>query len=127
MSSPSKVTVIDAARGVMPRAFDRPGAGPDGQQRVQLAALADKAAGMSPQQIVELALTGELAGRTAVVSSFGAESAVLLAMAAEANPSVPVIFLDTGKLFGETLRYRDKLVQKLGLTDLRTFHPVELV
>ena len=46
--------------------------------------------------------------RLAVVSSFGAESAVLLALIAEIDRGVPILFLDTGKLFGETLRYRDR-------------------
>ena len=62
-------------------------------------------------------------GRIALVSSFGAESAVLLHMVAESDPDLPVIFLDTGKLFGETLRYRDRLATRLGLTDLRIIKP----
>ena len=61
-------------------------------------------------------------GRIAVVSSFGTESAVLLAMAAEADPSFPVFFINTGKLFGETLRYRDRLVATLGLTERGDYH-----
>lgn len=65
----------------------------------------------------------EFPGRIAVVSSFGTESAVLLAMAAEADPAFPVLFIDTGKLFGETLRYRDTLARTLGLTDVRTIGP----
>ncbi|ACI99568.1 phosphoadenylyl-sulfate reductase [Rhodospirillum centenum] len=68
-------------------------------------------------------LTGDLKGRIALVSSFGTESAVLLHMVAEIDPGVPVIFIDTGKLFGETLRYRDRLVALLGLTDLRSPGP----
>jgi len=44
-------------------------------------------------------------------------------MAAKVAPTVPVIFLNTGKLFGETLRYRDRLQDKLGLTDIRAIHP----
>lgn len=62
-------------------------------------------------------------GRFAVVSSFGTESAVLLALMAEVDPAVPVIAVDTGKLFGETLRYRDDLVQRLGLSNLRIWRP----
>lgn len=62
-------------------------------------------------------------GRIALVSSFGAEAAVLLHMAAAVDRSLPVVFLDTGKLFGETLRYRDHLVRRLGLRDVRTFAP----
>jgi sulfate adenylyltransferase subunit 2 len=65
----------------------------------------------------------EMPGQIALVSSFGAESAVLLAMAAEVDPGVPVVFLDTGKLFGETLTYRDKLSKHLGLTNVITVKP----
>jgi phosphoadenosine phosphosulfate reductase len=56
-----------------------------------------------------------LAGDLAVVSSFGAESAVLLHLVASVDPNVPVLFLDTGKHFAETLAYRDTLVERLGL------------
>lgn len=62
-------------------------------------------------------------GRLAIVSSFGAESAVLLHMASELDRHVPVIFLDTGKLFEETLEYRDQLISQLGLTDVRSIAP----
>jgi phosphoadenosine phosphosulfate reductase len=62
-------------------------------------------------------------GRIALVSSFGAEAAVLLHMAAAIDPALPVIFLDTGKLFGETRRYRDTLIRRLGLHDVRTVEP----
>ena len=64
-----------------------------------------------------------LAGRIALVSSFGSESAVLLDMMARIDATVPVLFLNTGKLFGETLRYRDELVARLGLTDVREIGP----
>lgn len=62
-------------------------------------------------------------GHTALVSSFGAESAVLLHMVSEVNPNLPVIFLDTGKLFQETLNYRDRLIVELGLTNVRSIKP----
>lgn len=62
-------------------------------------------------------------GRIALVSSFGAESAVLLSMVAEIDRSTPVVFIDTGKLFWETKYYRSKLVDHLGLTDIRTARP----
>ncbi len=73
--------------------------------------------------VVRAALTGEDLGRVALVSSFGTEAAVLLAMVAEVEPATPVVFLDTGKLFGETLRYRDRLTALLGLADVRTVEP----
>lgn len=72
-----------------------------------------------------IALTaGELfPGRAALVSSFGADSAVLLHLVAEVDRDIPVVFLDTGRLFAETLEYRTRLVDTLGLTDVRTVTP----
>ena len=64
-----------------------------------------------------------LAGRTALVSSFGAESAVLLDMVASVDPATPVIFLDTGKLFSQTRAYREELVDLLRLRDVRVVRP----
>jgi phosphoadenosine phosphosulfate reductase len=66
---------------------------------------------------------GPLAGRTALVSSFGAESAVLIDMVATVDPATPVIFLDTGKLFEETHAYREDMVDLLGLRDVRVVRP----
>ncbi len=64
-----------------------------------------------------------LRGRVAVISSFGAESAVLLDLVAQADPSVPVFFLDTKRHFPETLEYRDRLSRRLGLSDVRSLSP----
>lgn len=73
-------------------------------------------------------LQNEFKDEICVVSSFGAESAVLLHMVAQIDPTTPVIFLNTGKLFGETLRYRDRLQTLLGLIDVRSIgpHPTDL-
>ncbi len=62
-------------------------------------------------------------GEVAVVSSFGTESAVLLHLVAQADPTVPVIFVDTLKMFPETLDYRETLITTLGLTDSRVVEP----
>jgi phosphoadenosine phosphosulfate reductase len=59
----------------------------------------------------------------ALVSSFGTESAALLKVVADVDPAIPVIFLDTGWLFAETLSYRDTLIERLGLRDVRTVKP----
>ncbi len=64
-----------------------------------------------------------LPGKVALVSSFGTESAVLLHMISRIRPDLPILFLDTGKLFGETKRYRDQLIKLLGLTDVRSITP----
>ncbi len=76
----------------------------------------------SPTQILECMLT-RYNGRIAAVSSFGTESAVLLSLISNIDRSTPVLFLDTGYLFEETLRYRDALVDRLHLTDVRTQTP----
>ncbi|CCE07612.1 phosphoadenosine phosphosulfate reductase(PAPS reductase, thioredoxin dependent) (PAdoPS reductase) (3'-phosphoadenylylsulfate reductase) (PAPS sulfotransferase) [Bradyrhizobium sp. STM 3843] len=53
----------------------------------------------------------------------GTESAALLKVIADVDPAIPVIFLDTGWLFAETLSYRDQLVERLGLRDVRSIKP----
>jgi phosphoadenosine phosphosulfate reductase len=87
------------------------------------AAMQIRFAGVPAADMLRDLLTGELAGRIASVSSYGAESAVLLHMVASIDRDVPVIFTNTQKMFGETLAYRDELSEKLGLTDLRVFRP----
>jgi phosphoadenosine phosphosulfate reductase len=79
----------------------------------------------TPQEVIATAL--KIAGREqlALVSSFGTESAALLKVMADVDPAIPVIFLDTGWLFEETLAYRDTLVEKLGLRDVRAIKPSE--
>lgn len=84
--------------------------------------LAKKLAHARPNRIIEVA-TNTFPGRLAVVSSFGIESAVLLKFVAEVDRSLPILFLDTLWLFKETLAYRDRLVDHLGLTDVRTITP----
>jgi phosphoadenosine phosphosulfate reductase len=61
--------------------------------------------------------------RGAVLTSFGVESAVLLKLVADVAPAAPVVFLETGKHFLETLRYADRLIQLLGLQDVRHIKP----
>lgn len=79
-------------------------------------------AGLEGGQLLTPILS-DFKGRAAVVSSFGAESAVLLHMVAQVDPATPVIFLDTGKHFWETLSYRSMLIDKLGLTGVRVIEP----
>ena len=79
--------------------------------------------GSSTQEMLEAVIRDGLAGDVAVVSSFGAESAVLLHLIATVDPSVPVLFLETGKHFPETLQYRADLAARLGLTGVRDLTP----
>lgn len=78
-----------------------------------------------PAEVISAALDAVGRDRLALVSSFGSESAALLKFAADVDPAIPVVFLDTGWLFEETLRYRDTLTRLLGLTDVRTIHPLK--
>jgi phosphoadenosine phosphosulfate reductase len=89
----------------------------------EISALSDRCTGLDGPDLLRVLITREFVDQIAVVSSFGSESAVILAMVAEIDRKTPVLFLDTGKLFGETLRYRDQLVDKLGLADVRTIVP----
>jgi phosphoadenosine phosphosulfate reductase len=79
--------------------------------------------GVPTQAMLASALGEGLLDRVAAVSSFGAESAVLLHLIASVDRSVPVLFLETGKHSPETLAYRDLLVRRLGLTDFRNLTP----
>ncbi len=75
-----------------------------------------------PLEIIRAAVE-TLGDELALVSSFGSESAVLLHLASRVKPDIPVLFLDTGMLFGQTLDYRRQLAAKLGLTDVRDLRP----
>ena len=87
-------------------------------------ALAADYAGADALDILHAALKQEFPGEIALVSSFGAESAVLLHLAAQVDPDVPVVFLETGKHFAQTLSYRRKLAKQLGLTNVQDIKPV---
>jgi len=77
----------------------------------------------SATAVLAHALADPAAGRLALVSSFGAESVVLLHMVAVSDAATPVIFIDTERLFAETLVYQQELAERLGLRDLRIIRP----
>lgn len=98
----------------------------DGRQGARYAAFLndlyrDRPAGA----LLEDALALHFPGEIAQVSSFGAESVVLLHLVAGIDPATPVIFLETGMLFPETLAYQREVASHLGLTDLRVVRPDE--
>ncbi|MBI1361348.1 MAG: phosphoadenylyl-sulfate reductase [Alphaproteobacteria bacterium] len=78
--------------------------------------------GASAQDILRAAVR-EFGRRITYVSSFGAESGAMLGLIAEVDPGVPVVFIDTGMHFQQTLQYRDTLRDVLQLSDIRTVHP----
>lgn len=89
----------------------------------RVAALNAHLARAPTEVLVRRVLGGGLLGRVALVSSFGAESVVLLHLVASAAPQTPVLFIDTGKLFAETLAYQQALARRLDLRDLRILRP----
>jgi phosphoadenosine phosphosulfate reductase len=71
--------------------------------------------GNDAAEMLAAVISDRLVGEAAIVSSFGAESAVLLHLVTRVAPNMPVLFLDTGKHFPETLAYRDLLAKRLNL------------
>ncbi|OYW45494.1 MAG: phosphoadenosine phosphosulfate reductase [Sphingomonadales bacterium 32-68-7] len=90
-------------------------------------ALNARFAGVDSAAMLRALFAENAIGRVGVVSSFGTESAVLLHLVALADPSIPVIFVDTLKMFQETLDYRDTLIERLGLTQSSTVTPDPVV
>ncbi len=80
---------------------------------------------LQAERVLEMALLEEFPGHIAVSSSFGTEAAVLLHLISRVYRATPILFLDTGKHFQETLDYRDQLIDFLGLRDVRVIRPVE--
>jgi len=79
--------------------------------------------GKDAEELLRVMIEEVFPGRVALVTSFGAESAVLLHLVAQISQSIPVIFLDTGKHFPETLDYQTQLIRHFGLTDVRGENP----
>src|SRR4029078_1446827 len=80
----------------------------------QAAKLSEKLAEATPTEIVQEALRTIVRERLAVASSFGIESATLLKIVADVDSAIPVLFLDTGWLFPETIAYRDTPIKQRG-------------
>ncbi len=93
------------------------------RQRERARLLALRYGSYNSRDILAAAVNDIFPGRIAVVSSFGTESAVLLDLVAQVDRAIPVVFLETGKHFPETLAYRDNLIAHLGLTDVRSVAP----
>ncbi len=70
--------------------------------------------------VLEHALKDAEVGRIALVSSFGAESVVLLHLVSIMDRNLPVLFIDTEMLFAETLAYQLELTDRLRLTNVQT-------
>lgn len=85
--------------------------------QLDLKILNEQMESQKPQEIIRWALE-TFKGHIALTSSFGPESGALLHMISEVNPSVPILFLETGYHFPETLAYKKELSERLGLTQV---------
>ncbi len=92
----------------------------DGPVAERVAALNARYRHHSATSVLEHALRDRDLGRVALVSSFGAESVVLLHLVSVIAPETPVLFIDTRMLFPETLDYQRELAERLHLCDIRT-------
>lgn len=91
-------------------------------RRAKVDALNQRWRDASPLEIIAAAVEA-FDGRIAMLSSFGTEAAAGLALLAQTSPDTPVLFLDTKRHFAQTLSYRDRLVETLGLTRVITLEP----
>jgi phosphoadenosine phosphosulfate reductase len=80
---------------------------------------------MEASDLLYMMIKEEFEGEIALVSSFGAGSALLLAIVAEVDNTVPILFLDTQKHFPETLEYVETIQSKLNLKNLQIIKPRE--
>ena len=91
----------------------------------RLARLNEELRDASAQTILRASILREWMGELTYVSSFGAESAVMLALIADVEPDLPIVFLETGMHFPQTLDYKEELIERLGLTNVRDIAPAE--
>lgn len=82
-----------------------------------------KYADADTEEFLRAMIQDEFAGRIALVSSFGSEAAVLLDFVSRIKRDLPVIFIDTGMHFAQTLEYRETVSKLLGLKDVRAITP----
>lgn len=104
--------------------------GPNEQRSSQLSdadliALNAEFEGQSPQTVLQWLADNQdkTGGPVPLVSSFGADSVVLLHLVSQIDADYPILFVDTRKHFDETLRYRDQIEMQFGLTNLHSITP----
>jgi phosphoadenosine phosphosulfate reductase len=80
-----------------------------------------------PRAVLEWALLGSGIDRLAIASAFQTEGTVVMHMAMQIRPDVPVLFLETGYQFAETLAFKQQITERLGLNvvDVVGRHTVE--
>jgi phosphoadenosine phosphosulfate reductase len=91
--------------------------------QIRIAQLQKSLTGRPARDVIAAIVKDAFPGRVAVACSFGTEAAALLHLVASVDAATPILFIDTGRHFPETLHYRDALSAHLGLTDVRSIGP----
>ena len=97
----------------------------DGNLDTRAGRLNDRYRHHAATEVLRRAISDPDLGRVALVSSFGAESVVLLHMVSVVAPGLPVLFIDTRMLFAETLDYQRAVSARLGLTNVQVIRAAE--
>ena len=92
----------------------------------QTSALAPKLARVRKLLVSELAVALE-ENEACLTCSFQAEDVLLLFLARELRPNIPVLFLDTGYHFAETYAYRDRIATEWRLNLINLLPPRTVV
>lgn len=71
---------------------------------------------VEPLEIVRWALEDSGIERIAIASAFQAEGTCVMHMASQIRPDLEVLFLETGFHFAETLAFKERLSERLGIT-----------
>ena len=82
-----------------------------------------KHSNLDSKKLLKIMIKNIFYKKIAVTSSFGAESAVILHLVSKIDRTVPVIFLNTEKLFPETLKYLQNIKKKLHLKNIKICKP----
>jgi phosphoadenosine phosphosulfate reductase len=80
-----------------------------------VAELNDRFERCPPQDILRWALVDSGLEQVAVASSFQAEGTCVIDLSVRIRPDIPVLFLETGFHFAETLAFKEQLAERLGL------------
>ena len=80
---------------------------------------------LDAKELLDVMVNSEFKNEIAFVSSFGSGSALLLSLIAEIDPNAPILFLETGKHFPETLDYVESLSNHLDLKNVQMLKPRE--
>lgn len=96
---------------------------PNVEPAEKLAQLRERYGHLGGEELIQVMAKEAFIGQIAINSSFGAEAAVLLHIAARVDKALPVLFIDTCRHFPETLRYRDLVAEQFGLENIQVIGP----